>query len=321
LKIVNVYEPGKVILFGEHFVVHGSKAVAFAIDKFVKVSVTKSDFLSVEISFPGDPVIKDKVIRHPPEHVSSNVFLNYIVNLTRKFNIGNVRINVEVGFPVAAGLGSSASIAAAVTKALYTYKYGIVPSKEVIYEIANQLEVEIHGNPSGIDLNTILERGIVLYDGLEKRIVNKLDSGDFTFIVSDTIDRRSTGKLVKSVSLIKNEMSDLFNMLVSIADKISSYGFELLVKNDVEKIGRLMSINHGLLSAIGVSTTKLDYLAHRAIELGAYGAKLTGAGGGGCLICLCESQKAKEILQTFNSLGYPSFIVKPYYGDEKIEYE
>ena len=60
------------------------------------------------------------------------------------------------------------------------------------------------------------------------------------------------------------------------------------MKADRIRLGDLMNLNHGLLSAIGVSTMKLEILCHTSRNNGALGAKLTGAGGGGCMIALAE---------------------------------
>ena len=64
---------------------------------------------------------------------------------------------------------------------------------------------------------------------------------------------------------------------------LSQTGLDALLRGDKQKLGDLMNINHGLLSAIGVSTIELDDLVYAARREGALGAKLTGAGGGGCL--------------------------------------
>jgi mevalonate kinase len=76
---------------------------------------------------------------------------------------------------------------------------------------------------------------------------------------------------------------------------ISREGLDALMNNDIFRIGDLMNINHGLLSGIGVSTMKLEILVHTARQNGALGAKLTGAGGGGCMIALAEEMDIPEI--------------------------
>jgi len=74
-----------------------------------------------------------------------------------------------------------------------------------------------------------------------------------------------------------------------------------LEKGDYEKLGTLMNINHGLLSAVGVSTKEIELLVHTARENGALGAKLTGAGGGGYIVALCRENDAEKIISALRS--------------------
>jgi mevalonate kinase len=69
-----------------------------------------------------------------------------------------------------------------------------------------------------------------------------------------------------------------------------------LQSEDDNELGSLMNRNHELLRQIGVSTPTLDRLVAEARKAGALGAKLTGAGGGGCIIALCDDKKARSII-------------------------
>ena len=76
---------------------------------------------------------------------------------------------------------------------------------------------------------------------------------------------------------------------------------EALLERDreeaVAELGRLMDVNHGLLSALGVSSGTLDAMAWAARDAGAAGAKLTGAGGGGCIVALDPTDAAETALE------------------------
>lgn len=304
---VLVREPGKIIVFGEHFVVHGSRALSLAINSFVNIHVAVDDAISITL-MTNDKKIFDLTDQR------ENSISKYIYTLISSLSLPPVNLKIEVGFPISAGLGSSASIASGIARALYTLKFNRAPDKDEVYRMADRLERDIHGNPSGIDLNTILEGGIILYDGASRKVVEKFYRDDIPFVITDTGDRRITGRLVGSVADMKRRVGEIFGLLVRTADSISQLGFKLLRRGDLEGLGRLMMINQGLLYAIGVSNSKIDYLIYKSLDMGAYGAKLTGAGGGGCIISLCDEGVAGDIADEFNKMGYPSFIVHPYSG-------
>ncbi len=303
-----VKEPAKIILFGEHFVVHGSCAVSFAIDRFVHVNISLAKSFNLTIKF-YDGSMFSYDIDSDVDIVKYARFLMDKLKIPQKINV-----NIQLDFPISAGLGSSASMAAALAKALSMLKYGYIPSFQTIYDLANEFEKRVHGNPSGIDLHTILTRKIILYDGKSKRILDSTINENLKVIIADTLDRRKTGVLVSNVAKIKSRYVDLFNKLVDISNVIAKEGFKILKYNGaIEELGKLMMINHGLLYSIGVSTKRIDNLIHTAIENGALGAKLTGAGGGGCIIALAREEDTPYVVQSLKENGADVMVVKPYY--------
>ena len=85
---------------------------------------------------------------------------------------------------------------------------------------------------------------------------------------------------------------------------------EALNNNDLNTLGELMDINHGLLRAIGVSSKELDELVYVAKENGALGAKLTGAGGGGCMIALSKLEDREKISKAICKVGSTPIIAE-----------
>jgi mevalonate kinase len=70
---------------------------------------------------------------------------------------------------------------------------------------------------------------------------------------------------------------------------------------DPPQLGRLMNMNHALLDALGVGHPSLSRLVLAARGAGAYGAKLTGAGGGGCMVALCPKQLKNRVAGAIES--------------------
>ena len=83
-----------------------------------------------------------------------------------------------------------------------------------------------------------------------------------------------------------------------------------MMEGEVDALGTLMNLNHGLLVSLGVSNIHLDKLVHTALESGALGAKLTGAGGGGCMVALVKNERMEEVASSMRKLGYSVYSTK-----------
>jgi galactokinase len=88
--------------------------------------------------------------------------------------------------------------------------------------------------------------------------------------------------------------------VVSENERVRTFA-DALRRGNVERCGELMLESHASLrDDFGVSTIELDELVERLVEAGAYGARLTGAGFGGCAVALCAADRAIEIAQRTN---------------------
>jgi len=203
-----------------------------------------------------------------------------------------VAVNVGCEIPIGAGLGSSASttvaIAAAVAKSL-----GHTLSREEIFKLAFVPERFLHGNPSGVDQATCIYGGIIRYKRpfkVEPLAIKNMPE----LLLCDSGIHHKTKTLVGSVVRQSKKNKEQFREHLADVRNISNGVVKALKTGDDEDLGVLMTMNHALLRQIGVSHPKLDQLAEAAINAGAFGAKLTGAGGGGCIIAVCPDRKARE---------------------------
>jgi mevalonate kinase len=134
--------------------------------------------------------------------------------------------------------------------------------------------------------------GAVRVEGEECRT---LSAPDLPFVVGFDGVGGDTGALVSMVSDLRSSYGFAADTVESIGDVVRR-GERALAEEDLDELGRLMDFNHGLLSALGVSSRSLDAMVWAARDAGAMGAKLTGAGGGGCVVALDDTDRSERVL-------------------------
>lgn len=318
--------PGKVILFGEHFVVFGKPAIVLAIDKraFAAVKTRRDSRIHID-DFTAPRVSgyfeKDKfIIGHGGQNAESKLkpiknAVQQVLEIAGK-NVG-VDIEIQCSIPIAAGLGYSAAVVAATVKAT-SHLLDMELSKTDIFNITLESERLVHGNPSGIDPTVTTYGGVLLFR--KGKEFSRIDvKEDIPLIIGNSEIKHSTGKLVSMVKQRQEKHPSIINPIIEAGGKIVLNAVNALENLDFTELGELMNINQGLLCAIGVSTYSLEKLVYAAREAGAYGAKLTGAGGGGCMIALSPPKKTKQIIEAIERAGGKAFAVKK--SDEGVRIE
>ena len=300
------FAPGKCILFGEHAVVYGHPAVAVAIDSGVRVSVEQSDEWTLE-GIPFDPS------RHP--HIS------HILNTIFEYDGAPLKMEVESGLFSAAGLGSSAALSNAIGAALQAH---INPSQQLdpiaLARMGHSAEaVAQKGRASPTDTATSALGGCIVVsgrqvegtrhvfdaelktpEGLREWSINSVDLpdslGDACLVIGFTGEMSSTGKMVAGVAKLLEEQPELEAEMDAIG-RITSAGLTAMSAGNLEAVGMAMDACHEKLRLLGVSSPSLETLVEAA-RPHSLGAKLTGSGGGGCMIALArEPQRVAEAIE------------------------
>jgi mevalonate kinase len=172
--------------------------------------------------------------------------------------------------------------------------------------MAYGVELEVQGAASPTDTFVSTMGGTVVVP--DKKILPPIDCG---IVVGHTGISKSTARMVSRVRSLKEKYPEVVDGIMDAIGDISTRGEVLIKKNDYRSIGELMNINQGLLDALGITIPELSLQIHAARQHGAYGAKITGAGGGGCIVAVCDERDSKEIATAIGRSYGDSFITRP----------
>jgi mevalonate kinase len=306
--MVTASAPGKLYLFGEPAVVYGEPAVAAAIDRRATVTVEARDddhlrVDSEDLTLDGFTVEYGRAAEEDPDvDVSESLieaatgYVDAAVEQARDAADApeaGFDVTIESEIPLGAGLSSSAAVTVAAIYAA-TRELGVELTPGEVAERAYRVEYEVQeGNASRTDTFCSATGGAVRVEGEDRE---SLDAPELPLVVGFDGGAGDTGALVAGVRDLKDTY-DFAADTVDVVGDLARRGEEVLLDGDLEELGDLMDFNHGLLSALGVSSRSLDAMVWAARDAGALGAKLTGAGGGGCVVALDESEETETALR------------------------
>ena len=297
---------GKIILFGEHAVVYGSRAIAAPVPLAVRARIVDEDD-GVWLVIPRWGV-EQRLRSDPAKQMSFEVpaaLMLHELGLADR----SMRIEVFSEIPRAMGLGGSAAVAVAIIRALDRH-FKLDLSNDQVNALAYQCECVAHGTPSGID-NTVATFGqpLVYRKGDPPEIHSLQLREPVTFVIGMTGVEGLTAKMVARVREGRERNRDVYDTMFKGIDALTLQAIEALKKNDLERLGELMNVCQGLLNGIQVSSWELEELIQVARENGALGAKLTGGGGGGSMIALCPDN-AEQVIEAMRGAGFQAMEVR-----------
>lgn len=324
-NIITAITPGKAILFGEHFVVYGCSSIIFAIDKKLEITVyskgaNKGNNYNKKkniIEISSNLGFNAQVINGEIFLASDGFSLNYDIarNLIKiiQFLINDnkdefdnlltddltVCINTEI--PIGGGLGSSSALCVSLTGAFYSILKKKL-NKELLCKKSIELERTINPNISGVDCNICTFGGFGVYDKLSgfKRL--GYDLNDLQFLIIDSGINHNTSEIVNKVKKIKENNIDYFKELCKEYQRLFEFSLESLKRKDLRNLGKLMNENHTLLKDLTLSNSVIDKIVAICKSGGAYGTKITGAGGGGCVLSLIDKNEQYMLKKLLKNL-------------------
>ncbi len=297
---------GKIILFGEHAVVYGSRSIAAPVPLAIRARVVDSDdgvWLVIPRWGVEQPLRSDPKVRHSFEEPAATILEE--LGLTDR----SMRIEVYPEIPRAMGLGGSAAVAVAIIRAIDRH-FELGLSNDEVNELAFRCEKVAHGTPSGID-NTVATYGQpLLYRRGEPPKIEPLDFPEpITFVIGMTGVESLTAKMVARVREGREKNLDVYTTIFKGIDALTLQAIDAIKRHDLPRLGELMNVCQGLLNGLQVSSWELEELIQIARENGALGAKLTGGGGGGSMIALCPDN-ATEVMRAMRAAGYQAMEVQ-----------
>jgi len=282
---VKASAPGKLMLFGEHAVVYGYSCIVTNVSSNVYVEIEESSDLKIEAPGVKDLSFVKETLRLFCEkyRVSDNLFIKTSSDETLKY-----------------GLGSSSAVTVALIKVLSQY-YKINISKKDIFNLGYSVVRKVQGVGSGFDIASAVYGGTIYFVSGGK-VIEPLSIKNLLLVIGYSGIKASTTKIVKDLKPNFKIFDEIKNVVEEA--KIT------LINSNWKRTGELMNENHKLLQELGVSTEKLDAMCLAAVTAGSYGAKLSGAGGGDCMIALVSKEKKEQVENLIVDVGGKIINVK-----------
>ncbi|WP_245601108.1 mevalonate kinase [Marinobacterium jannaschii] len=278
-----VTAPGSIMLMGEHAVLFGHRAIACAVNKYMRVELTPRGDQRVEI---------DSALARYSASLSAltdEPRLSFVLATIRRFVpqlAQGFRLTIRSEFSHTVGLGSSAAVTAAVVTALATYARGETPERAELFDLALSVVHEVQGGRgSGTDLVASIYGGFIAYT-VEPRQIEAL-SGLPPISLFYAGYKTPTPIVLQRVEQLSRSQPEIYNELYRLMHSTTVAAEAAIRAADWNELGKLMNIYQGLMDALGVSDATISDMIRRlrGSEQIA-GCKISGSGLGDCVVAL-----------------------------------
>ncbi|MCI5145542.1 MAG: mevalonate kinase [Candidatus Electrothrix sp. AR3] len=299
---VTASAPGKLMLFGEHAVVYGSPCIVTAVDRRIEATVAMNATETVVVEREGHSAQNLGSVQYVQTE-SIDCFdtkYQFVIMALKTFwedtqSAFGVIITTRSQFTDKEGLGSSSAVTVALMKALSEATdqgYDLDTVFRLSYATVKAVQGE---DASGFDVAAATYGGTFRYQKDKKNASLQRETANMSLIVAYSGIKAKTTEYVAKVKRFKKKEPDLVNNIMEDIEKLVNQAEQAFLRQDFETAGHLMNCNHDLLHSLGVSTDVLDCLIDTCKLNGAYGAKLSGAGGGDCIISLAHPKCKKNV--------------------------
>ena len=281
--------PAKIILFGEHFVVHGTKAILAAIDKRVTITSTFTDNKTIKVNSQLGAIEVSISSSHQEVKSEFRPFV-YLANemITSNQDVNGLEITINSDIPIGVGLGSSSACCVAAAASISGLFKEL--SSEDILHLSIEAEKTIFPNTSGADCTVCTYGGMIEYPSIEK-IDNTFG---LNLLIANSMIPHNTKRSVEKVNKFKENDEERFSQLCDLETKLIDEVITAMKNNDVTTFGLKMSENQKYLEEIQVSNETINGMISSLKEI-SLGIKITGAGDGGCIIALVKGENMTKV--------------------------
>jgi mevalonate kinase len=281
--------PGKIILFGEHFVVHGTKAILAAIDKRVTVTTTFTENKTIKVNSELGTLEIPISSSHEEVKNEFRPFV-YLANkmIDSNQNVNGLEITLDSDIPIGVGLGSSSACCVAAAASISELFKEL--SSEEILNLSIEAEKTIFPDTSGADCTICTYGGMIEYPSIEK-----IDSTfDLNLVIANSMIPHNTKNSVEKVNKFKENNEERFSQLCDLENILIDEAITTMKNNDATALGLKMSENQKYLEEIQISNDTLRDMISSLNEI-SLGSKITGAGDGGCIIALVKDDNMDKV--------------------------
>lgn len=266
------FSHSKIILMGEHSVVYGYPAIAIPLKNIqIECIVERS-----RVPF-----------FHNEKDTLSTAVHTALKYLSKKNE--NIKYKVISDIPPKRGMGSSAAVSIAAIRGVLDY-FNRKVDNMTLEKLVNEAEIIAHNTPSGLDAKTCLSDSAIKF--IKNKGFKNIDMNLGAYLlIADTGIHGHTRDAIMNIKNMGNKALPMLEKLGKLTEETEKF----IEKKDVVNIGKNMIFAHEELKMLGVSIERSDILVKTAIAEGAYGAKMSGGGLGGCIIALMESREKTEM--------------------------
>lgn len=305
-KQVIVSAPGKLMLLGEHAVVYNRPCLVTAVSQRMKVNAQLIERKEFQLEAPDVDVTG---YSKPMNDIGKGAipkgaqFVEIAVkNFSQKYPLkSGIKVETTSQFSSQFGFGSSSASTVCTIKALSELLEVKLSPKE-IFDFSYKTVLDIQKKGSGFDIAAAVYGG-TLYFVTGGKVIEQLKVKSLPLVVGYSGMKADTVAMINKVLELAKKNPKLVENIYNQIEKLVEQAKRVLTRGNWQQLGELINQNQTHLQQLGVSIAKLDAMIAAAREAGAYGAKLSGAGGGDCMIALVPDNKRKDVSEAIKSVG------------------
>lgn len=306
IRQITASAPGKLMLSVGYAVVHGRPTVVTAVDQRLYATVMKNGIDVFHLDAPDlgltsyTKTISELGTKELPKAVRfiEILYKNFLEKHPQKEGI---IVTTKSDFSSSYGFGSSSAVTVAFAKALTTL-YEVDLSKKELFELCYKAVLDVQGVGSGFDLAAAIWGGTI-YFVTPARIVKNIDAKKIPLSIAYSGAKADTPTLVRLVNNMLEENPGEVNRIFDGIGKVADDFIKPAEKTDWKEVGKLFDQSHTYANELKVSNSKLNKIVSAAKDAGAYGATVSGAAGGDCILALRSEKNKDKVEQAMKDAG------------------